>query len=97
MCLSSFSWPLNAVLPVIRFPMETSLPTTFFGFAGWLGSGFLSRSTTHTLHDLGKPIAGVGKAIDVVLALATAVNDSTVPQQSQVVADSRLAEVELLA
>jgi hypothetical protein len=59
--------------------------------------GFLGRSTTYAFHDLGKSIAGVGKAIDVVLALATAVNDSTVPQQSQVVADSRLAEVKLLA
>ncbi len=36
------------------------------------------RSTTHAFHDLGKPIAGVGKAVEVVLALAAAVDDSPV-------------------
>jgi hypothetical protein len=34
---------------------------------------------THAFHDLGKPIAGVGEAVEVVLALAAAVHDSPVP------------------
>ena len=41
-------------------------------------------SATHAFDDLGKPIAGVGKAVEVVLALAAAVYDSPVPQQGQV-------------
>ena len=46
------------------FPQKNR-PTTFFGFAGWLGFGVLGRSTTHVLHDLGKPIAGVGESVEV--------------------------------
>jgi hypothetical protein len=72
-------------------------PTTSFGFAGWLGSGFPGRSTTHSFHNLGKPIAGIGETIEDILALTTAVNDSTVPQQSQVVAYSRQTDVKLVA
>ena len=68
-----------------------------FGFAGWCGSCSWGRSTTHAFDDLGKPIAGVGKAVEVVLAPAAAVYDSPVPQQGQVVAQSRLAHVELVA
>ena len=40
-------------------------------------------------------MAGVGKAVEVVLALAAAVYDSPESQQGQVVAHSRLAHVEL--
>ena len=49
------------------------------------------------LHDLGKPITGIGKAVEVVLALTAAVNDSPESQQSQVVAHSRLGHVEMVA
>ena len=72
-------------------------PTLPFGFAGWCGSRSWVRSTANAFADLGKPIAGVGKAVEVVLALAAAVYDSPVPQQGQVVAQSRLAYVELVA
>ena len=65
-----------------KLTQRTSRPTTFFGFAGWLGSGFLGRSTTYAFYDLGKPIASLGEAVEVVLALAAGVYDSTVPQQS---------------
>src|SRR5271165_4221700 len=71
-------------------------PTPPFGFGGWCGSCSWGRSTTNAFDDLGKPTAGVGKAVEVVLALA-AVYDSPVPQQGQVVARSRLAHVELVA
>ena len=57
----------------------------------------LDLSKDHTFDDLGKPIAGVGEAVEVVLALAAAVDDSPVPQQGQVVAHSRLAHVKLVA
>ena len=57
----------------------------------------LGRSTTHVLHDLGKPIAGIGKSVEVVLALAATIDDSPVPQQRQVVAHRRLAHVKLVA
>ena len=51
-------------------------PTPPFGFAGWCGSCSWGRSTTNAFDDLGKPIAGVGKAVELVLALAAAVYDS---------------------
>jgi len=54
-------------------------------------------SADHAFADVGKPIAGVGKAVEVVLALAAAVYDSPESQQGQVLAHSRLAEVELVA
>ena len=57
----------------------------------------LSGQQDHAFDDLGKPIAGVGKAVEVVLALAAAVYDSPVPQQGQVAAHSRLAHVKLVA
>ena len=59
--------------------------------------GLGDRSATQTLHDLGKPKTGVGKAVEVVLALAAAVYDSPESQQGQVVAQSRLAHVKLVA
>ena len=70
---------LSVVLLLIEFHPEMSRPTTVSGFAGRLGSGSLGKSTTNAFHDLGKPIASVGEAVEVVLALAAAVNDSTVP------------------
>ena len=75
-------------------PRKRKHPTPPFGFNEWLGA---CLSTAHALDDLGKPIAGIGKAVEVVLALAAAVDDSPVPQQGQVVAHSRLAHVELAA
>src|SRR5271157_281827 len=54
-------------------------------------------SADHAFDNPGKPIAGVGKAVEVVLALAAAVHDSPMPQQGKVVAHGRLAHVELLA
>ena len=54
-------------------------------------------STDHAFDNLGKPIAGVGKGIEVVLALAATIDDSSVPQQRQVVAHRRLAHVKLVA
>src|SRR4051794_33864086 len=52
---------------------------------------------TQAFDDLGKPIAGVGEAVEVVLALATTIDDSPVPQEGQVVAHGRLAHVKLVA
>jgi len=54
-------------------------------------------SADHAFADVGKPIAGVGKAVEVVLALAAAVYDSPESQQGQVVAHKRLAQVKLVA
>ena len=54
-------------------------------------------SADHAFADVGKLKAGVGKAVEVVLALAAAIYDSPESQQSQVVAHSRLAHVELVA
>ncbi len=51
----------------------------------------------HAFDDLGEPVAGLGEAVDVVLAPAAAVDDSPVPQEGQVVAHCRLAHVELAA
>ena len=80
-----------------RIPRRTNHPTTLSGFDGWFGSCSRGRSTTHAFDDLGKPIAGVGEAVEVVLALAATIDDSPVPQQGQVVAHGRLAHVELVA
>jgi hypothetical protein len=55
-------------------------PTLLFGFAGWLGSCSRGESADHAFDDLGKLLASVGKAVEVVLALAAAVDDSPVPQ-----------------
>ena len=76
---------------------KTNHPTTIFGYDEWLVAWSLGRLTTHAFDDLGKSITSVGKAVEVVLALAAAVYDSAVPQQSQVVAESRLAHVKLVA
>src|SRR3954463_14564447 len=80
-----------------RSHVKTSRPTIFFGFAGRLGSAFLGRSPTYGFHDVEESMAGVGEAVEVVLALAAAVNDSTVPQQNQVVAHHSRAQVKQVA
>ena len=54
-------------------------------------------SADHAFADVGKPITGVGKAVEVVLALAAAVYDSPESQQGQVLAHNRLAQVKLAA
>jgi hypothetical protein len=59
--------------------------------------GLVESSADHAFDDVGKPITGIGKAVKVVLALAAAVHDSAVPQQGQVVAQGRLAQVKLVA
>jgi hypothetical protein len=51
-------------------------PTPPFGFDEWLGACSRGWSTDHAFDDVGKPITGVGKAVEVVLALAAAVYDS---------------------
>src|SRR4051794_16688140 len=72
-------------------------PTILFGFGERLGSAFLGRSPTYGFHDVEESMAGVGEAIEVVLALAAAVNDSTVPQKNQVVAHHSRAQVKQVA
>ena len=57
----------------------------------------LCWSATHAFIISGKPITGLGKAVEVVLALAAAVHDAPMPQQGKVVAHSRLAHGELVA
>jgi hypothetical protein len=54
-------------------------------------------STGHGFHDFGKPKAGIGEGVEVVLALAATIDDSPVPQHCQVVAHRRLAHVKLFA
>ena len=84
--------------PRSGFPAENEPPDDFSSDSPG-GSVLASRgrSTTHAFDDLGKPIAGVGEAVEVVLALAATIDDSPVPQQSQVVAHRRLAHVKLVA
>ena len=64
---------------------------------GGLAHDLGSRSADDPLDDLGKLLTHVGKGVEVVLALATAVDESPVPQESQMVAHRRLAHVELVA
>jgi len=51
----------------------------------------------HAFDDLGQPIAGVGKGVEAVLAVAAAFDNPPVPQEGQVVAHSRLAHVKVVA
>lgn len=49
------------------------------------------------LGDLGKVFAGLGEAVEVVLALSARLDDSSVPEQGKMVAHGRLTLVQLAA
>src|SRR3954462_2518072 len=89
------SWSLESVPPRSGFLAEDHPPLS--GFDEWSGSSSWGRSTTHAFDDPGKPKAGVGEAVEVVLALAATIDDSPVPQQGHVVAHGGLGHVELVA
>src|SRR5262245_53083432 len=55
------------------------------------------RSDRHRLHNLGEFLSRAGEAVEVVFPLAPGFDDAPVPQESEVVADGRLALAELLA
>jgi hypothetical protein len=58
-----------------------------------LGAGL----TDHALDDLGEPLARVGEGVEVVLALAAAIDDTAKSQEGQVVAHGGLPLGQLLA
>lgn len=58
-----------------------------------LGAG----STDYALDDIREPLAGVGESVEVILALAAAVDEAPEPHEGQVVAHGGLALGQLLA
>ncbi len=60
---------------------ESNHPTTCLGFDEWLVAWSRGGSTANAFHDLGKPKTGLGKAVEIVFALAATVHDSPVPQE----------------
>ncbi len=71
------------------------------GFALNHRRGDRRRIDPHSVHqdldDPGEIGAGIGQAVEVVLALATGRDDSAVPEQGQVMADGGLALAQLVA
>jgi hypothetical protein len=78
-CVIRLSSSLEVVTRRFGFPLNNGEHRSFRmrGVALCLLSG---SSNNHAFDDLGKPIAGVGKGIEIVLAQAATFDNSSMPQ-----------------